>query len=79
MTIKPWKKRVMLHNCPVGLFLFGDTLAVMTEYSTSPSENARVSQRDAYIIESGEYFWGGTNSPEDRARLMVTPCNVVPK
>ena len=28
-------RRVRFKNCPVGLFWYGDTLAVMTEYVTT--------------------------------------------
>ncbi|MER9524054.1 hypothetical protein NKI96_10760 [Mesorhizobium sp. M0292] len=64
---------VALGECPEGLFLFGDTLAVMTEYAT----DASVRQRDAYIVDSGEYFWGGTSQAADRAKLIVQPLTHV--
>lgn len=69
-------RRVRFKNCPVGLFWCGDTLAVMTEYVTTIEANAtreRRYNRDAYIVESGEYFAGGTISYEARDELMVTP------
>ncbi|MEM8615433.1 MAG: hypothetical protein AAGF20_00710 [Pseudomonadota bacterium] len=62
---------VPFDECPEGLFVFGDYVAVMTEYVTL---NARgFSQRDAFIVSSGEYFWGGTSKAEDRSKLMVRP------
>ncbi len=73
MTITPRKRRTMLNNCPVGLFLWRNTLVMMTEYSTIAREGA---QRDAYIVESGEYFHGGAKSALERGRLLVTPCDV---
>lgn len=68
------KRRSLLDNCPIGLFLFGETLCLMTEYATLGSSGR---QRDAYIVESGEYFWGGTTDAHERAQFMVTPCKVV--
>ena len=29
---------------------------------------------EAYCVESGEYFWGGTDDKETRRRLKVVPC-----
>jgi hypothetical protein len=48
---------------------------MMTEYATTTAEGVR--QRDAFIVESGEYFWGGTNNPLERGKLIVNPCNIV--
>lgn len=59
-----------LCDAPIGLFLFGDTLCLMTEYS---SEGCG---RHAYIVSSGEMFWGGAKSKEERANLEVTPVEV---
>ena len=61
-----------LCDAPIGLFLFGDTLCLMTEYS---SEGCG---RHAYIVSSGEMFWGGAKSKEERANLDVTPVTVRP-
>ena len=72
VKLEPREYLIPLDHCPVGLFLFRDTLAVMTEYSTTASGHVR--QRDAYIVESGEYFWGGTSDPSARAKLLVKPC-----
>jgi hypothetical protein len=65
-------RRVRFKNCPIGLFWCGDTLAVMTEYATQNKTTGHVN-RDAYIVASGEYFWGGTSAGTDRDMLMVTP------
>jgi hypothetical protein len=43
---------VSLAECPVGLFWCGDTLALKTEYGNN---DGRI---DAYIVDSGEFFWG---------------------
>ncbi len=55
-----------LEECPVGLFVWEGELCFKSEYST----NGRA---DAYVVASGEYFWGGTDSPEAVGRLRVTP------
>lgn len=58
-----------LCDAPVGLFLFDDTLCMKTEYS-SPGCGC-----EAYIVSSGEMFWGGAKSKEERQNLDVTPVN----
>jgi len=70
---------VTLDDCPEGLFMFGDTIAMMTEYATMSRTVPPMRQRDAYIVESGEYFWGGTSRTMDRAKLMVQPLSSRPK
>ena len=60
-----------LYMAPIGLFDFEGTLCVKTEYSTAR-------RPDAYIVESGEYFWGGTDDPHEAAMLMVMPLEVGP-
>lgn len=67
--IKPIGAPVAYKNCPVGLFEFQGTYAVMSEYSGR-------SGRQSYLLESGEMFWGGTNTKRDRDALMVQPCEV---
>lgn len=44
---------VTLAECPIGLFLAGGELCLKTEYGTN---EGRI---DAYIVSSGEFFWGG--------------------
>ena len=51
-----------------GLFLDGDTLVLKAEYSTA---NENGTQEDAYIVGSGEYYWGGTSDVRVRAKLKV--------
>ena len=77
MKLIPAKHRVRLNNCPYGLFLHGDTLAMMTEYSCTVEHKGEPrNQRDAYIVSSGEYFWGGAKDTVERGRLLVTPVQV---
>lgn len=56
-----------LSNCPIGLFLFNGALCLKTEYG---SNDGRI---DAYIVESGEFFWGGTSRPPEQRALQVSP------
>jgi hypothetical protein len=64
---------IPLEDCPVGLFQFGRTIGFKSEYMTQQS-NGDFSI-DAYVVESGEYFWGGTNNGEDQRALFVTPID----
>ena len=59
--------RCTLEMCPPGLFCHGDTFGFKTEYSDQNGP-------EAYCVESGEYFWGGTDDKEVRRALKVTPC-----
>jgi len=54
-------------ECPIGLFLSEDTLCLRTEYGD-----------DAFIIESGESFWGpAPQTKKSRAECVVQPCIAV--
>jgi len=59
-------KKVAFSDCPIGLFLSGRELCLMTEYG-----------RDAYIVSSGEFFCGGTTSDAERGKLRVQPMKPV--
>lgn len=65
-----------LRECPPGLFIFGGTLCFRSEYSTT-LENPRRHQPDAYVVESGEYFWGGAKTSEERSALSVFPVEPI--
>ncbi|MDR5801148.1 hypothetical protein [Caballeronia sp. LZ001] len=58
-----------LQDCPPGFFLFNGLLCLKSEYGGANVE--------AYV-ESGEYFWGGAKSKEERDALIVTPVFPVP-
>lgn len=62
-------RRVRLKNLRPGLFFFGDTLCVKSEYSTDGCG-------DAYIVESGEFLWGGVKTHQERADLLVWPARI---
>ena len=59
---------VRLSACPPGLFLFGVTIGIKTEYMTA-SGNI-----EAFLADSGEVFMGGAGSEVERATLRVIPC-----
>lgn len=60
--------RVPLCKAPIGLFYCEDTLCVKTEYGNN---EGRI---DAYIVESGEFFWGGAKSFLEQREVLVTPA-----
>lgn len=51
-------------ECSPGMFQYKHDLFVKSEYG-----------EEAYCISSGEIFWGGTKSPEERAKLIVFPIS----
>jgi len=62
---------VTLADCPIGLFRCGGELCLKTEYG---SNEGRI---DAYIVSSGEFFWGGTNKPMAQRQVMVEPVSEI--
>jgi hypothetical protein len=63
-SIEPAGWPCTLGACPPGLFKFHEAFGFKSEYG--PLE--------AFVSESGEYFWGGAKSNEERALLIVQPC-----
>jgi hypothetical protein len=59
-----------LFNCPPGLFIAGDCIGFKTEYRTESGLT------DAYIVASGEAFWGGAKDADTRENLTVTPVGI---
>jgi len=62
------KGKTTLGNLPLGsLFLSDDykALGLKTEYRTE------FGAIEAYIVGSGEFFWGGTSTPEAQAKITV--------
>lgn len=65
-------KRVTLAECPIGLFLYANELCLKTEYG---NDEGRI---DAYIVSSGEFFWGDSpQTIESQHRQLVRPVKVV--
>ncbi len=62
-----------LGEAPPGLFWFHRTLAFKSGYKTESLSRPGVWQSDAFVVTSGEYFWGGTSDPEAREKLSVRP------
>ena len=64
--------QVTLLECPIGLFMFGGELCLKTEYRNNEG------RLDAYIVSSGEFFWG--DAPQtivsQRAQLVTPVENV---
>lgn len=58
---------------PGSLFMTPDKecLALKSEYRTDKGAI------EAYIVGSGEFFWGGTSDPMEQKNLMVYAVNVV--
>lgn len=77
-TLVPNGAPVSLGEWPPGMFEFDGTLALKSEYKTRSLSQPSVWQSDAYIIESGEYFWGGTSDPKKRELLTVQPLTASP-
>jgi hypothetical protein len=63
------EEKISLEELPVGsLFDYmGRTIGLKTEYR---SEGGAI---EAFIVGSGEMFWGGTDNAEDQGKLLVTP------
>lgn len=61
-----------LIDVPIGLFQHDGVLVLKTEYSTQ-HPNTEMVTPDCYILDSGEYFWGGAKTAEERNNLEVTP------
>lgn len=72
MRLMPNGEKVRLCDMEPGLFLFGDCLALKTEYMTESGRN------EAYIVDTGEFFHGGTKTAADQRVLMVQPLKVGP-
>ena len=60
-----------LIDAPVGLFMYDGVMGFKTEYMT----NGFV---EAFVVASGEYFWGGVKTSEERNNLKVIPIEAEP-
>lgn len=68
-------ERVTLEECPPGLFLSeSGHLGFKSEYRMHNGEEM-TRWPDAYVVASGEVFWGGAKSHDERAALFVRPID----
>ncbi len=62
---------VTLEKCPIGLFISknneGDELCLKTEYGNNAG------RIDCYIVNSGEFFWGGAKTNDELRKILVYP------
>ena len=65
------KELLALADCPIGLFMSNDgELCLKTEYGNN---DGRI---DAYIVSSGEFFWGDhPQTIANQRRQLVTPID----
>ena len=68
----PCGEKCTLEELPCGtLFAFGDDcIAVKSEYRCN---NGLI---EAFIIDSGEQFWGGAKTAKEQNALMVQPLEI---
>ena len=65
------KRKVKLGELQPGkLFMYNETLALKSEYMT---DNGAI---EAFIIGSGEMFWGGAKTPNEQAELEVREISI---
>ena len=86
LTLADELERLALADCPPGLFLFNGTLGFKTEYRGMetvgpvdvPGDQVRWrvgKHSEVYVVSSGEVFWGGVTTKDDREALLVTPVD----
>lgn len=76
LRIVPCDMPTSLVDCPPGLFLFGFEkgdafVGFKSEYGAHNPHDMEV-----YCADSGELFWGGTNSKSVRGDLRVMPAKL---
>jgi hypothetical protein len=71
MKLKVKKKQIRLKDLEPGrMFLYGKTLGLKTEYKTPQGAC------EAFIVGSGEMFWGGSGTTKEREELLVNKVKV---
>lgn len=74
-------KAMRLADCPPGLFFWNGTLGFKSDYgmmerSIPEGKTWTVGKRpDAYCADTGEIFWGGTQTHEERSEVLVYPVD----
>ena len=71
IRIRPSDFPCSLKECPAGLFLFDESLGLKSEYK-DPVNN----EMEVFVVESGEVFWGGVKTFEERDKLEVIPIEI---
>lgn len=68
-----------LASCPPGLFMTEDGhYGFKSEYRSETKHDPVGSKTDAYVVASGEYFWGGVTDIEAREQIKVFPVELTP-
>lgn len=65
-VIEPKGWPCKLSELEAGLFLFEDELCLKTAYIAGEKS-------EAYLVDGGSTFWGGTNSVTDCEELIIQP------
>ena len=71
LNLQKYGKPCTLADCPPGLFLFDGNLCFKTEYDILIDPMKCTPH--AFVLASGEMFWGGVKTHEERRNLMVQP------
>jgi len=66
------EKTKLIDLKPGKLFIHNGTIALKSEYNT---ENGAM---EAFIVGTGEMFWGGTKTPEEQRNLEVFELEILP-
>lgn len=63
---------ISLNNLGAGeLFIHGSTIGLKSEYRTDSGAI------EAFIVGTGEMFWGGTNTGDKQRELLVKPFSII--
>lgn len=66
-----------LADCPPGLFRGASgALGFRSDYCLSMPREELANWPEAFVVESGEVWWGGTTNHPDRAAQIVTPLDL---
>lgn len=75
MNLTIAKRRIRFKNLPIGLFYHEGMLCLKVESeSISPTNGERYS--DAYVCESGLYWWGDVGYYTQRDNVLVYPVTI---